>query len=161
MVASAGLRTSPSGLILHHKSANNIRRAYLDKVIVASNMPEIYSELLLETLNLELTRAGGEMREASAGVSRFLISNPLFQSAPAEAIVATKEYLAVITSGGDIIEPEDGFVVIGICAAIVSGAMKALLAYSGLSSEQMVRESLRIASQLDPLAHDEVSVETV
>jgi ATP-dependent HslUV protease subunit HslV len=74
-------------------------------------------------------------------------------------VVADKERSLVISGNGEIIEPDDGIVAIGSGGGYALAAARALLRFSNLNAYEIVKESLRLASQICVYTNEEISIE--
>ena len=63
-------------------------------------------------------------------------------------ITADKEHLLVISGNGEVIEPDDGIAAIGSGGSYALAAARALSRHSNLPVEKIVKESLKIASEI-------------
>jgi ATP-dependent HslUV protease subunit HslV len=75
--------------------------------------------------------------------------------------VCDKERSLLISGGGEIIEPEDGILAIGSGGAYALAAARALVRHTPLGAEEIVRESLRIASEICVYSNDSIVVEVL
>jgi ATP-dependent HslUV protease subunit HslV len=62
--------------------------------------------------------------------------------------VADRETSLILTGNGDVLEPEQGLVAIGSGGAYAQSAARALLDYTDLPPEEIVKKSLTIAADL-------------
>jgi ATP-dependent HslUV protease subunit HslV len=67
----------------------------------------------------------------------------------------------IITGQGDVLEPEDGLVAIGSGSAYALSAAKALVLNTEMTSESVVRESLRIAASICIYTNEQLVIETL
>ena len=64
-------------------------------------------------------------------------------------IVLNREHIFILSGTGDVVEPQDGMIAaIGSGGNFALSAARALAKHSGLSEEELVRESLEIAGDL-------------
>ena len=74
-------------------------------------------------------------------------------------IAADSDHLLMVSGTGDVIQPTDGVIGIGAGGPLAVAAAKALVAHSQLSAAQIVRESLRIAGEIDIYTNQNITVE--
>ncbi|MDD1475172.1 HslU--HslV peptidase proteolytic subunit, partial [Dolichospermum sp. ST_sed4] len=67
--------------------------------------------------------------------------------------------LFIISGNGDVIEPDDGIAGIGSGGSFAVAAAKALFRNTNMTAEEIVRESLKIASELCVYTNDQYCVE--
>lgn len=75
--------------------------------------------------------------------------------------VCDKETSLLISGNGEIIEPEDGILVIGSGGAYALAAARSLIAHSDLDTAEIVRESLVIAAEICIYTNTNIYVETL
>lgn len=78
-----------------------------------------------------------------------------------EALLAVcdKDHSLIIAGSGEVIEPDDGILAIGSGGPYALAAARALLVHSDKDAEGVVRESLRIASEICIYTNDKINVE--
>jgi ATP-dependent HslUV protease subunit HslV len=72
-----------------------------------------------------------------------------------------KEYTYLVSGTGDVIEPDDGVLAIGSGGNYALAAARSLINFSSLNAEEIVKESLKIASDICIYTNDNISVETL
>ena len=70
-----------------------------------------------------------------------------------------KESMLVISGNGEVIEPDEPFVAIGSGGNYAYAAANGLYNHTDMTAEEIVRESLRIASSICVYTNDHISVE--
>jgi ATP-dependent HslUV protease, peptidase subunit HslV len=65
----------------------------------------------------------------------------------------------LLTGQGDVVQPTDGVVGIGSGGSFATAAAKALVRHSDLSAADIVRESLRVAAEIDIYTNDNIILE--
>ena len=75
-------------------------------------------------------------------------------------VAATKHDLFLISGQGDVIEPDDGVLATGSGAAYATAAARAMIRHGGgkMDAETIVRESLKIASEICVYTNDQLEV---
>ena len=74
-------------------------------------------------------------------------------------IVMDHNDILVLSGNGEIIEPDEQFVAIGSGGNYAYSAANALYNHTDLSAEEIVRESLKIASSICVYTNDHITVE--
>jgi ATP-dependent HslUV protease subunit HslV len=74
-------------------------------------------------------------------------------------IVVDRESMLVLSGTGEVIEPDQDFVAIGSGGNFAYSAANALFNNTDMGAEEIVRESLRIASSICVYTNDHISVE--
>lgn len=75
--------------------------------------------------------------------------------------VCDREKSLLISGNGEIIEPDDGIIAIGSGGSYALAAARALSRHSSLDAEQIVRESLAVASEICIYTNANITVETL
>jgi ATP-dependent HslUV protease subunit HslV len=73
--------------------------------------------------------------------------------------VVDPEHSLLLTGLGDVLQPTDGIIGIGSGGPYAVAAARALIRHSQLPAPEIVRESLRIAAELDIYTNDNIQVE--
>ena len=74
-------------------------------------------------------------------------------------IVVAASSTLLLSGTGDVIVPSDGILAIGSGGDYAMAAAKALVAHSTLSANEIVKESLRIAAEIDIYTNANVIIE--
>lgn len=74
-------------------------------------------------------------------------------------IVADQDSLLVVSGNGEVIVPDQDFIAIGSGGNYAYSAANALFNHTEMSAEEIVRESLRIASSICVYTNDHITVE--
>ncbi len=74
-------------------------------------------------------------------------------------IVADKEAMLLISGNGEVIEPDQDFIAIGSGGNYAYAAANALFNHTEKNAEEIVKESLRIASSICVYTNDNITVE--
>ena len=74
-------------------------------------------------------------------------------------LVADAEHTFILSGTGDVIEPDDGIAAIGSGGPYAQAAAKALVRHSDLSAVDIVKEAMRIASEICIYTNDRIVIE--
>lgn len=74
-------------------------------------------------------------------------------------IVVDRDQMLIISGNGEVIAPDQDFVAIGSGGNYAYSAANALFNHTDMSAEEIVRESLRIASSICVYTNDHITVE--
>ena len=102
---------------------------------------------------------GGNLKRAAVALAQLWRSDKAARNLEALMIVADRESLLVLSGTGEVIEPDEDFVAIGSGGNFAYSAAKALFNHTDMSAEEIVRESLKIASSICVYTNDHISVE--
>ena len=67
----------------------------------------------------------------------------------------------LVSGTGDVIQPTDGIIAIGSGGNYATAAARALQRHSDLSAADIVRESMKIAGEIDIYTNDSINVEQI
>ena len=83
------------------------------------------------------------------------------QKLEALLIVMDAEHLLLVSGSGEVIEPDDGVLTIGSGGNYALAAARAMLRHQpDLSAQEIAREALTIASEIDVFTNDQIIVES-
>ena len=74
-------------------------------------------------------------------------------------ITADQRTTLLVSGTGEVLSPDDNVVAVGSGGSYALAAARALLKYTELSAEEVVRESLAIAADIDIYTNDQITVE--
>lgn len=145
-------------VVLKHK-ARKLRVLHDGEVIAGFAGAVADALTLFAAFETHLQATDGNLRRAAVALAKEWRSDRYLRRLEAQLIVSDGESLLVISGEGDVIEPDDGIVAIGSGAPYATAAAKALLANTGLTAEQIVREAMRITEEICIYTNKELSVE--
>lgn len=114
---------------------------------------------LFEKFESKLEEFRGNLIRASVELAKEWRTDKAMRRLEAVLIVASKENLFLISGTGDVIEPDDNVLSTGSGSPYAQAAAKAMLRHSDLSAEEIVREALSIASEIDIYTNSNISIE--
>ena len=117
---------------------------------------------LIERFEEKLNAYGQNMKRAAIELAKDWRTDRYLRRLEAMLIVAAEGEILIISGTGDVLEPENGIAAIGSGASFAQAAAVALKKHaSGLSAEEIVRESLHIAADICIYTNHNLIVETV
>ena len=114
---------------------------------------------LLERFESKAKNFPGNLPRAATELARDWRTDRVLRRLEAMMIVVDAEHSLLITGQGDVVSPTDGLLGIGSGGHFALAAARALIKHSTLSAAEIVRESLRIASEIDVYTNDNITVE--
>jgi len=75
--------------------------------------------------------------------------------------VTDGNYILLVSGTGDVIQPTDGIIAIGSGGNFATAAARALQRHSELTASEIVRESMKIAGEIDIYTNDNIIVEQI
>lgn len=146
--------------VIFKSNAVKVKRIFSDKVVIgfAGSVSDAFS--LSEKFEKMLGKYSGNLMRSAVELAELWRSDKAVRKLEAMMIVADKECMLIISGGGEIIEP-DGICAIGSGGNYALAAGRALLNETDLDAEDIVRKSLKIASELCVYTNDNLTVEVV
>lgn len=136
------------GDIILKGKARKVRRLYEGKVLAGFAGATADAITLLERFEGKLEEHRGNLLRAAVEMAKDWRTDKVLRRLEALLVVMDKNRLLLISGTGDVVEPDDSVVAVGSGGAYALAAAKALMRHSDLSAEEIVRESLRIASSM-------------
>ncbi|MCR5481483.1 MAG: ATP-dependent protease subunit HslV [Clostridia bacterium] len=157
-IGGDGQVTMGETTIMKH-GAKKVRKIYKNSVLTgfAGSVADAFS--LTEKFEKKLEEHGGNLKRAAVALAQTWRTDKAMRNLEALMIAADKESLLVISGNGEVIDPDQDFVAIGSGGNYAYAAANALFNHTELSAEEIVRESLKIASSICVYTNDSISVE--
>ena len=160
-VAIAGDGQVSMGNTVMKEKARKVRRLYDGQVITGFAGATADALTLFEKFEGKLKEFNGNLPRAAVELAKDWRSDKMLRRLEALLVVADKNNIYLISGTGDIIEPDDNIIGIGSGGPYALAAARALIKYTNLSAEEIVRESLEIASTICIYTNKNVVVETL
>ncbi len=116
---------------------------------------------LYEKFEAKLQEYGNNLIRAAVELAKEWRGDKFLRKLEALMIVGDKTHLLVLSGNGDVIEPDDNIIAIGSGGSYAMAAAKALYKHTSLSAEDIVRESLTIASEICVYTNSNINLETL
>jgi ATP-dependent HslUV protease, peptidase subunit HslV len=116
---------------------------------------------LFERFETKLDKHSGHLLRAAVELAKDWRTDRMLRRLEAMLAVADRQHSLVITGNGDVLEPELGLIAIGSGGPYAQAAARALLEFTEMSPEEVVRKSLQIAGDLCIYTNQTHSVETL
>lgn len=116
---------------------------------------------LAEMLEEKLEQYGGNLLRAAVELAKEWRRDKVLRKLEAMLIAGDNENLLIVSGSGEVIEPDDGIASIGSGGNYALAAGKALLKHTEMDIEDIVKESLQIASTICVYTNDNISVEVL
>jgi len=139
--------------------ANKIRKLLDGKVITGFAGSTADAFALLERFELKLKDYPSNIPRAATELAKEWRTDRVLRRLEAMMIVVAESSTLLLSGTGDVIAPSDGILAIGSGGDYAMSAAKALIAHSTLSATEIVRESLKIASDIDIFSNTNVVIE--
>jgi len=139
--------------------ANKIRKLLDGQVITGFAGSTADAFALLERFEMKLKDYPSNIPRAATELAKEWRTDRVLRRLEAMMIVVAASSTLLLSGTGDVIAPTDGILAIGSGGDYAMSAAKALAAHSTLSASEIVRESLRIASEIDIYTNANVVIE--
>lgn len=139
--------------------AKKVKKIFHGKVLTgfAGSVADAFS--LTEKFEKKLEEHGGNLKRAAVDLAQLWRSDKGMRSLEALMIVVDEQDMLVISGNGEVIVPDQDFVAIGSGGNYAYSASNALFNHTDMTAEEIVRESLKIASSICVYTNDNISVE--
>ena len=139
--------------------AKKVKKIYKNSVLTgfAGSVADAFA--LTEKFEEKLEEHSGNLKRAAVDLAQIWRSDKGMRSLDALMIVADKEDLLVISGNGEVIVPDQDFVAIGSGGNYAYAAANGLFNHTDMTAEEIVKESLKIASSICVYTNDNISVE--
>lgn len=159
VIAGDGQVTMGQQVILKG-TAHKVRRLFEGKVVVGFAGGTADAFAMCEEFEKMLNKYSGSLMRSAVEYAKNIRSNG-HSNAEALMIVADKNTLLILTSVGDVIEPDDGICAIGSGGNYAYAAAKALLNNTELDAKEIAIKSMEIASDICVFTNKNFVVEEV
>ena len=156
-VAGDGQVTFQNTVMKH--GARKVRRLYQDKCLAGFAGATADAFTLIERFEKKLEQYNGNITRASVELAKDWRTDRVLRRLEALLLVADKEHTFILSGTGDVIEPDDGIAAIGSGGPYAQAAAKALVKHTDLSAVEIVREAMRIASEICIYTNERIVVE--
>ena len=140
-------------------TAKKVRKLYQDKCLAGFAGSTADSFTLFERFEKKLEQYHGNIVRASVELAKDWRTDRLLRRLEALLLVADAEHTFILSGTGDVIEPDDGTAAIGSGGPYAQAAARALIAHTDLSALDIVKEAMRIASEICIFTNDRIAIE--
>lgn len=159
VIAGDGQVTMGQSVILKG-SAHKVRRLFDGKVVVGFAGGTADAFAMCEEFEKMLNKYSGSLMRSAVEYAKN-IRNGTRSNAEAMMIVADKDTLLILTSVGDVIEPDDGICAIGSGGNYALAAAKALMKNTDLDAKSIATKAMEIASDICVFTNSNYVIEEV
>lgn len=103
----------------------------------------------------------GNLVKAAVEIAKEWRSDKVLRHLEALLAVMNREHSLIISGKGDVVEPDDGILAIGSGGAYALAAARAMRNNTKLTVEEIVKQSLKIASEICIYTNGEIVVEVL
>ncbi len=128
--------------------ARKIRKLYNNSVVVGFAGSAADGLALMERLEAKLEELRGNLVRACVELAKEWRMDKYLRRLEALLLVADRENMLLLSGNGDVIEPDEPVIAIGSGGDYARSAALALYRHTNMSAEDIVREALKIASEI-------------
>ncbi|MDQ7081736.1 MAG: ATP-dependent protease subunit HslV [Aquificota bacterium] len=157
VIGGDGQVTVGSSVIKH--TARKIRKLYKDSVLVGFAGSAADGMALMERLEQKLEEHRGNLLRASVELAKDWRMDKYLRRLEALLLAVDREHMLLISGNGDIIEPDEPVLGIGSGGDYARASALALYRNTDMSAEEIVKEALKIASEICIYTNDSFVIE--
>ena len=157
VMASDGQVTMGSTVV--KAGAKKVRHLYQNKVLAGFAGATADAFTLFERLEGKLEAYAGNLPRAAVELAKDWRMDKSLRRLEALLLAADREHLLLISGSGDVIDPEGEVAAIGSGGSFALAAARALLKYSDLGPEELVKEAMDIAADICIYTNHNIVVE--
>lgn len=156
-VAGDGQVTLDTTVLKH--GARKVRRLYNDNIIVGFAGATADAFTLFDRFDQKLEQLNGNLLRAAVELTKDWRTDRVLRHLEALMIAVSADNFLIISGNGDVVESDDEVMAIGSGGPYALAAARALVKHSGLNATEIVKESMKIASDICIYTNDRVTVE--
>ena len=116
---------------------------------------------LFERLEEKLEKHPGQLTRAAVELAKDWRTDKYLLRLEAMMIILDKNTTLIITGTGDVLEPEDNIAAIGSGGNYALSAARALIDVKGISAEEVVKKSMKIAGDICVYTNNNLTMEVI
>jgi ATP-dependent HslUV protease subunit HslV len=142
-------------------TAKKVRKIYHGKVLVGFAGGAADGLALMERLERKLEEARGNLTKAVVTLAKEWRMDKALRRLEAILLVADKKQIFLVSGMGDVIEPEEPILAIGSGGNYALAAARALYRNTDMEAKEIVKEALKIASEICIYTNDKFTIEEI
>lgn len=147
--------------VIFKNNAVKVRRIYNGQVILgfAGSVSDAFT--LSERFEEMLNKYSGNLMRSAVELAELWRNDKVGRKLEAMMITADKDSLLIVSGSGEVIEPDGGVCAIGSGGNYALAAARALRQETDYSAEEIVKKSLKIASEICVFTNDHITCEVI
>lgn len=147
--------------VIFKNNAVKVRRIYNGQVILgfAGSVSDAFT--LSERFEEMLNKYSGNLMRSAVELAELWRNDKVGRKLEAMMITADKDNLLIVSGSGEVIEPDGGVCAIGSGGNYALAAARALRQETDYSAEEIVKKSLKIASEICVFTNDNITCEVL
>ena len=158
-VAMGGDGQVTFGETIMKEKARKVRKMYDDTILAGFAGAAADAFALFDKFEKMVESYRGNIYRAAVELSKEWRTDKYLRHLEALLAVADKEHTLLISGTGEVIEPDDRVLAIGSGGPYAQAAARALIKHTDLSPSEVVKEALKIASQICIYTNDKIIIE--
>jgi ATP-dependent HslUV protease subunit HslV len=150
-----------TGETVMKQGAKKIRKMYNNNILAGFAGSTADALTLFERFESKLEEFRGNLPRSIVELAKDWRQDKVLRRLEALLAILDKEHAYIVSGSGDVIEPDDGIVAIGSGGPYALAACRALVGYSKLSAEEIVKQSINIAAGICIYTNREIFIETL
>ncbi len=142
-------------------NAIKVRKIYKDQVIAGFAGSTADAFTLLDLFEKKLEEHQGILERAAIELAKLWRSDRALRKLEAILIVADKRMSVMVTGAGDVVKLDDDVLATGSGGNYALAAARAMMRHTDMGAEEIVRESLKIASEICVYTDSFQTIETL
>jgi ATP-dependent HslUV protease subunit HslV len=128
--------------------ARKIRKIYHDQVLAGFAGTAADAFTLFERFENKLEESQGNLGRAAVELAKEWRTDRYLRRLDAQLVVLDRKSIYIISGTGDVIEPDDTVIAIGSGGGYALAAARALMQYSDLDAEKVVKKAMEISASI-------------
>lgn len=142
-------------------SAKKLRTMSHGKILAGFAGATADAFTLFERLEEKLEKHPGQLTRAAVELAKDWRTDKYLRRLEAMMIILDENVTLIITGNGDVLEPEDGIAAIGSGGNYALSAARALIDIKELSAEDIIKKSMKIASDICVYTNGNLTMEVI
>ena len=134
---------------------------YGDRVLAGFAGSSADGLALFTRFESKLEAFNGNLRRAAVQLAGDWRSDKSLRHLEALLVVADNDASILLSGTGDVIEPDDGILVIGSGGPMALAAARALIRHTDKDAGEIVAEALKVAAEIDIYTNERIRVEVL
>jgi len=147
------------GTTVIKQGATKVRRLAGGKVLAGFAGSVADALALFTRFESKLEEYGHNLERAAVELARDWRTDKALRHLEALLITADQRSTLLVSGTGEVLSPDDEVVAVGSGGSYALAAARALLKYTELSADEVVRESLLISADIDIYTNDQITIE--
>ena len=147
------------GATVMKQNAIKIRKLHQGNVLIGFAGAAADAFSLLDRFEEKLEQHHGQLVRAAVELAKLWRTDKYLRQLEALLAAMDKTHSLVISGTGEVIEPDDGIVAIGSGGSYALAAARMLIKHTQMDAKDVVRESLKAASEICIYTNNNITVE--